>query len=94
MCITKQPWSECGLPVTIVWAPVSPAKWSDKLSELCETFYQEICSSSGWYQAFPSLHMRFWRKFQFLGDHCFNSLRAKGEQVSLLNHLHFQGSYS
>lgn len=56
---------------TSVLGPISPARWSDKLLDLCEI---SSCISSGWprVQPSPSLSMRFLGNSN--GVHCSNNL--------------------
>lgn len=72
----------------LVWVLVSSVRWSEKLSEISSW---KTGSSSGWHQAqtFPSSSMWFWRKLQFLGAHCFNSLIARRKGLSLVSKYPF-----
>lgn len=47
--ISKQSWASV-FPLIIVHAPVCPARWPDKLSELCGISFREA-SSPGWDQS-------------------------------------------
>lgn len=49
VCISKQSWASV-FPLIIVHAPVCPARWPDKLSELCGISFREA-SSPGWDQS-------------------------------------------
>lgn len=51
--VTKQFWSGVMIPKLIctVCALVSPTKWADKLSELCEIFFQDTSQLPLWLES-------------------------------------------
>lgn len=64
-------------PIRIIWAPVFPVRWPDRVGELHEIFQVTSFSSGGQQTApFPSLIMKLRGTFQCPGARHFNSLIA------------------